>query len=271
MGFHLRRKNKASCTSLVLLALTTLSLAGCKVQITVPEGGSVTSVSGAYACESGQVCTIDINDVFFDEEFVGEPAPGYRFVHWRKVKRGLCWNRTQSCRMVSGAALFHESFMELLASDEVFHLEPVFIADSVDTTYTGFSSRELPISLTVRESAIIHVDFTFQQLGEIPPDPDCRHEISVDLTAPVNADGTFEIDVSVPPQTSESGKLQLAVFEGRLSGSLGMSDGYGRWNSDELDIFCEKSTGETLHNFCGESFFRCIDAFNFEFTVQRSD
>ena len=164
-----------------------------------------------------------------------------------------------------------QNFMQLLESDEVFQLEPVFAADSEDPIYNSLSSRQLPIALTVRDNAIIHVGFTFQQLGEIPPDPDCRHEISVDLSAPVNGDGTFDINVSVPPQTSESGRLQLAVFEGRLSGSLGISEGSGRWTSDELDIYCEKSTGETLHNFCGESFFRCIDAFNFEFTVQRSD
>ena len=41
--------------TLSVLCLTSL-LAACKVAIEVPDGGSVVSASGAYACEAGTVC-----------------------------------------------------------------------------------------------------------------------------------------------------------------------------------------------------------------------
>ena len=263
--------NKTRCFCLLVLATATLSVAGCKVQITVPEGGRVISTSGAYECQSGQVCTIGIHDLFFDEEFVGEPAPGYRFVEWRRVKRGLCQNLTAPCRIVSAWAQIHEVFIALLESDAVFYLEPAFVTDPLGTTFSGLTSDQLPIALTVRENAIVHLEFTYQQLGEIPPDPDCRHEISVDLSVPVNVDGGFDVDVSLPPQVSDSGKLRMVAFDGRFSGSLGNTEGAGRWEATELDIFCEKSNGETLHNFCGEGFFPCLDAFDFQFNIERVD
>jgi hypothetical protein len=264
------RKDKIFYFCLLTLATAVLFFTGCKIKITVPEGGRVISKSGAYECESGHVCTIDINDPFFDEEFMGEPAPGYSFVEWRKVEKGLCANIAGHCRIFSAWAEFHEVFMELLESDAVFSLEPAFIVEREGNSFDGLTSQQLPIALTVHENAITHVEFTYQQLGEIPPDPLCQHDISVDLSAPVNADGTFAIEVSVPPQTSDSGKLQLVAFDGQLSGSLGDFEASGDWDFTELEILCEKSTGKTLRNFCGERFLPCIDAVDFRFDVDRA-
>ena len=264
------RTNRSLYPRLLVLAITALSIMGCKVQITAPEGGQVISKSGAYQCQSGQVCTIDIHDLFFDEEFTGEPAPGYSFFEWRKVDRSLCAYKTTPCRIVSAWAQIHEVFMELLESDDVFYLEAVFIDDLGGSSYTGVTSQALPIALTVRDDTIIRARFTYQQLGEIPPDPYCRHQISVDLSAPVNADGTFAVDIGVPAQTSDSGKLQLVEFEGRLSGSVENSEGTGRWDMTEMEILCEKRDGETLRNFCGEDFFPCIDAVDLQFNVERA-
>lgn len=79
---------------IVYALFTAVSLSGCKVQITVPEGGRVESTSGAYVCESGEACTIDVVDVFFDEIFQAQPAPGYEFVSWRQKKiRFLLWGQ----------------------------------------------------------------------------------------------------------------------------------------------------------------------------------
>jgi hypothetical protein len=113
---------------LSILALVTgiLLFTGCKIEISVPEGGRVISKSGDYLCQSGQVCIIDIYDLFFDEEFIGEPAPGFTFAEWKKVDRGFCANKTTPCRIVSAWAQIHEIFMELLESDDIFYLEPVF-------------------------------------------------------------------------------------------------------------------------------------------------
>jgi len=111
---------------LALIGGSILIFTGCKVKITVPAGGKVISKSGAYECRSGQECVVDIYDLFFDEEFFGEPAPGYSFIKWRKVNRGLCGNTETPCRIVSAWAEIHENFMAVLQSDEVFYLEPIF-------------------------------------------------------------------------------------------------------------------------------------------------
>ena len=103
-----------------------LMFAGCKVKITVPTGGKVVSKSGAYVCQSGQECVIDIYDLYFDEEFIGQPAPGYEFVGWDKVDKSLCGNKSTPCRIVSGWAQIHPWFMQLLESDSLFFLSPVF-------------------------------------------------------------------------------------------------------------------------------------------------
>jgi hypothetical protein len=111
----------------IFLAVLTAALAtSCKVQITVPKGGKVITESGDYECKSGEVCSIDIYDLFFDQAFIATPAEGYVFARWEKVARGLCAYKSTPCRIASAWASIHEVFMELLESDDVFYLEPVF-------------------------------------------------------------------------------------------------------------------------------------------------
>ncbi len=111
----------------LLIALLALALlAGCKVKITVPEGGRVVSQSGAYTCSAGKVCVIEVNDIFFDETFVAKPASGYRFVKWRKRKSGFCGFKYKPCRLPTMGFGGNEALMAILESDRVFYLEPVF-------------------------------------------------------------------------------------------------------------------------------------------------
>jgi WD40 repeat protein len=111
----------------LLVGLTLVLLPGCKIEITVPESGRVVTKSGAYTCESGKTCVIDVVDVFFDETFEAEPATGYIFLNWRKKDRGLCGGRKEPCHLYTttfpGSPL--EQFLE---SGELFYLEPVFAA-----------------------------------------------------------------------------------------------------------------------------------------------
>lgn len=120
------RKNITISVFLLSLSVGTLFFAGCKIQINVSEGGNVTTSSGAYECHSGQTCTIDINDLFFDEEFIAEPTEGFQFVKWKKVERGLCAGKNIPCRIVSDWARLHQFFMAILESDNIFYLEPEF-------------------------------------------------------------------------------------------------------------------------------------------------
>ena len=75
---------------LLVVAIIFLLLAGCKIKITVPEGGNVITESGSYGCVSERECTIDIYDIYFDETFVAEPDQGYVYIEWKRKDKGLC-------------------------------------------------------------------------------------------------------------------------------------------------------------------------------------
>lgn len=113
---------------LVLLLLFAI-LASCKIQVNVPVNGSVTTASGAYECESGEMCEIDVVDLFFDETFIGIPNNGYRFVTWTRGERRLCGGTTTECRLYTSFFEEHENLMAILESDSVFFLAPGFLRD----------------------------------------------------------------------------------------------------------------------------------------------
>lgn len=48
----------------ILLVAVFFALQGCKIKIKAPNGGAVVSTDGAYICEAGQTCTIDVVDFF---------------------------------------------------------------------------------------------------------------------------------------------------------------------------------------------------------------
>ena len=66
---------------LLIILVCSLTVA-CKIEIVVPEGGSVRSDSGAYICSSDQKCTVDVVDAFFQETFRAIPDEGYEFTNW---------------------------------------------------------------------------------------------------------------------------------------------------------------------------------------------
>lgn len=65
-------------------------LMGSKIIIRVPEGGSVTSSSGLYACSAGETCTIDVDPGQFTETFTAQADPGFEFSGWRGGANALC-------------------------------------------------------------------------------------------------------------------------------------------------------------------------------------
>ena len=50
----------------LLVLFTALLLAGCRLEIIVPEGGQVTSASGNYNCDEASTCQADIVDGNFE-------------------------------------------------------------------------------------------------------------------------------------------------------------------------------------------------------------
>ena len=109
---------------IILLALGVMT--GCKVKITVLEGGRVVTQSGAYSCATGKVCVIPVTDTFFHETFVGKPAAGYRFVKWKKRQGGFCGGYAKPCPLSTRLFGPFEALMAILESNTVFHLQPVF-------------------------------------------------------------------------------------------------------------------------------------------------
>jgi len=152
---------KVLFVGLILFVGSVLTSVGCKVKITVPNGGKVVSKSGAYVCKSGQVCTIEINDLFFFEEFVGQPDTGNKFVKWRKRKRGLCGNKVGPCKVDSSLAELHENFMKILRSDDVFHLEPVFAIPGIDISLRKAVDNSLP-----KQSEVINFVVEVTNIGQ---------------------------------------------------------------------------------------------------------
>ena len=104
-----------------------LGLPGCKIEIRVPQGGTVQSSDGAYICEAGQTCVIDVVDLFFDETFIAVPAPGYTFSRWKDKDRYLCGGETAPCRLFTADFEGKPALESIMESDETFFLEPRFI------------------------------------------------------------------------------------------------------------------------------------------------
>ncbi|MEM1113970.1 MAG: hypothetical protein AAGI11_18795, partial [Pseudomonadota bacterium] len=90
---------------------------------------------------------IDVVDSSYEETFIASPNPGYRFVRWQPVKRGLCGGSSESCEVSLADVADNDQLQAFLDSDETFRLVPLFrkkaIADS-DSSLTGlwtFRSR----------------------------------------------------------------------------------------------------------------------------------
>lgn len=103
-----------------------LLLGACKIVVTVPESGRVVSDSGAYDCDSGETCEIDVVDLFFEETFTALPAEDQLFLGWKKKNRGFCGGKTAACELISAPLEGNAILEEVLLSGQRFYLEPVF-------------------------------------------------------------------------------------------------------------------------------------------------
>lgn len=114
-----------------ILALLITAIAGCKIVVTIPFGGSVTTEDG-FQCQSGQTCAIDVTDETFDSTFTAVPAKGYTFTHWRRKAAGFCGGDTKPCHLSTTNFGGNSALLDLLASDQEFFLEPVFVKYNVN-------------------------------------------------------------------------------------------------------------------------------------------
>ena len=114
---------------MLLFLLGIVSLAACRLEITVPAGGRVVGESG-FACASGDTCVIEVTEDNFNDVFRAEPAVGYTFSHWKKKKRAFCGEKRGVCALTTNGFAAHPLLLGILASDETFFLEPVFAPPS---------------------------------------------------------------------------------------------------------------------------------------------
>ncbi|MBN7798211.1 S8 family peptidase [Parahaliea mediterranea] len=114
-------------TRQILVAGLVLSaLGGCKVRIDVPEGGRVETESGRYQCDEGTVCELDVRDTDFDERFLAVADGEHVFRGWRRGDGHFCGGSLDACALSTTGFPGNASLMEVLRSEQVFHLAPVF-------------------------------------------------------------------------------------------------------------------------------------------------
>ncbi len=144
------RDGKTRFILLLLIGLAPL-LSGCKLKVYVPTGeGHVESKSGAFYCSVLSVCNIDITNDAFEETFRAVPKPGFVFAGWKDRPMGLYANSIDDAYITTAFHGESQTLLDMLASDEVYYLEPRFIEmDAFEWRPLGrelYGSSEQPIS-----------------------------------------------------------------------------------------------------------------------------
>jgi len=126
--------------NLILIALASVALTACKIEIDVPTSGSVTTTSNAINCAAGATCTVDVSDIFFDETFEADPEPGFIFAGWKQKDRGFCGGLAAPCHLFSSFAAGNAILTAILEDpNEIFYLEPSFKSTGFDSLFIGHS------------------------------------------------------------------------------------------------------------------------------------
>lgn len=135
----------------LLLLMTMLLLAACRLEVIVPEGGRVTSASGNFDCGEASTCQQNITSGDFEETFTAVPNSGYRFVAWGSETQERCSGSSESCTLsLRGFPISVRN--RILGSDSVIRLRPIFEATE--------APQEVSVSgsLSILEVAILDTD-----------------------------------------------------------------------------------------------------------------
>ncbi len=104
--------------------IVALLLQACKLVSEVPNSGQVNYQDGSIFCGAGDSCSLDINDSFFDETFMAEPAPGFAFAMWNRDS--ICARTDRACRISTRNFDKNETLQRLLDSSQKGFLRPEF-------------------------------------------------------------------------------------------------------------------------------------------------
>ncbi|HBZ49104.1 MAG TPA: hypothetical protein DEO43_02160 [Halieaceae bacterium] len=101
-----------------------------KIEIQTPVEGAVTTTSTAIECAANQNCTVDVTDIFFDETFVADPAPGWLFAGWKQRDAGLCGGNSTPCTIDTTGWAGNPTLEGWLADPTfITYLEPEFVVE----------------------------------------------------------------------------------------------------------------------------------------------
>lgn len=191
-----------------------LIVAGCKVEVTVPEGGTVTSDMG-FNCSSGQTCEVDVTSTEYEENFLAVPDAGYVFKGWKKAQGYTCGDSSLACT-VTIAALAGNPVLEPLLDDNtvVVKLEPVFEAD--DDRY-NLAQWQAALA-TINAAEYRSDEFLYQVLpdegncdpGVLSLDAAFRFSIAVNMIRQLHNLPPVTYDGFYAAQAQETNLVQLA-------------------------------------------------------------
>jgi len=102
-----------------------LVVMGCKIEVNPTDHGRVKTESGAHLCRAGETCVIDVVDASFAESFKAIPKKNYKFTAWRTRPGSFCGGSSKPCYL-STAGFTDPALVDVLESDSVYYLEPVF-------------------------------------------------------------------------------------------------------------------------------------------------
>jgi hypothetical protein len=121
---------------LIFLAIVGL-VAGCKVAVIVVEGGEVKSISSG-TCLEGEICMVQVIDTNFSDAFTAVPNPGWHFVKWNSGEGFFCGDSTNpTCTLSAVGFDGNEAIEAIIASDQTFHLMPIFEPGLATVTVDG--------------------------------------------------------------------------------------------------------------------------------------
>jgi len=227
-------------TGAIWVILTSLLLAACKVEIEVPEGGSITTSSGSISCASGESCSIDVSDVNFDETFIPVAEEGYVFSGWSTKHRSFCGGRLDVCRLVTSGFVGNQALMALLsAEDEVFYLAPTFSAswlvntDGARSQYIFEGNSNLGVLVNVQsvsESTVENILYTYVEATGIPDYAVSLTEADVDgLNDRPNADSDFTSGSTIGTVGELIAFGQDIGYQNNSNQNCSVDAGYGYW------------------------------------------
>lgn len=233
----IKQKNKMnSLIKTLFLTAFLLVLQACQIQVNVPEGGSVATESGEFACSEGDSCSLVVDDIFFTDTFTAHPNFGYKFTEWKTVDRGFCGGNTGPCTLTTTA---FEAFPILMAfllnNEEIFFLEPIFEIDE----FSDLDNDGVIDSLDAFPSDPLEVsDCDLDGIGDnsdlYPADPLNIELSEVEETAEPNRPGddyqivwpsSVEIDGSSASELIIGYQSRNTIYAGGGSDSINAGDG----------------------------------------------